>query len=638
MHKWLGGLTAAALLAGAPVAGASTVYTQTPQSPYAGSGSSPTAAFLQGDFDGDGRPDVFVGDSDGTYRVFLGLGDGTFQPTPASAPFPTTGIRQSFVSTVGRFNGDALDDVALTHLNSAGVTILLATGGGAFRVGPGSPYGADNGRAVAAGRVNGDAFTDLAVVTQTGNFTVLLGDGTGRFTPGFGPLALGSAPLLALGPIGAGPSEDVALGVSALTAGVGVLLNDGAGGFAPAPGSPFPTGTRSASRPHVADMNHDGLGDVAMSHSSSADNVVSVLLGTPSGTLASAPGSPFAAGVIGPSSTSDPALMGGDEHLDVVATGTQSDQITVLQGDGAGRLAPMQGTPFPSGATSPQASVISDYNGDGVNDIAYVVSNVERSIYVLLGRRAAVGDREVRFPATEPGRASGTETFHVTNTAAFPISFGGAAIAGPNAGDFLRGDDGCSGRTIAAGGGCDIGIRFLPSAAGARSATLTLAQDGDVLSAALSGTGTGAAGVLAPVAPSLTAFSVANATFAVARGGRASAARRRGRAPKRGTTFRATVSRAATLQIAIDRIQPGRRAGGSCRRPTRANRRARSCTRFVRRGTLTYAVRGGANALPWNGRFGRRAAAAGRYRATAIAVADGLTSNARTATFRIVRG
>jgi hypothetical protein len=72
MRKLLGGLALVVPLACAPTAVASTVYTQTPQSPYSGSGSSPTATFLQGDFDGDGRPDLFLGDADGTYRVFLG--------------------------------------------------------------------------------------------------------------------------------------------------------------------------------------------------------------------------------------------------------------------------------------------------------------------------------------------------------------------------------------------------------------------------------------------------------------------------------------------------------------------------------------------------------------------------------------
>jgi hypothetical protein len=636
MRKWLGGLVATLLLAGATSATATTVYTQTPQSPYSGSGSSPTAAFLQGDFDGDGRPDLFQADSDGTYRVFLGRGDGSFQAVPAAGPFPTTGGTTPFVSTVGRFNGDALDDVALTHLNSAGVTVLLATGGGAFTAAPGSPFATGNGRAVAAAQLNGDAFADLAFVSSAGELTILLGDGSGRFAIGFGPLALGSAPLIDLGRVDADPFVDLVFQVNSPTAGVQVLRNDGTGRFVLAPGGPFATATRFTSVPHVADLNEDGRGDVTMSHSSNLDNVISVLLGTgsPASLLAPALGSPFASGMIGPSSTSDPARMGGDDHLDVVATGTQSRQLAVLQGDGTGRLSPMQGTPFPAAEDSPQGSLIGDYDGNGVNDIAYTVSNLERSVYVLLGRRAAVADRgDLSFAATAVGGASATQSVHVTNTAAFAISFGGSSLDGPNAGDFVRAADTCSGQTVPAGQGCDVGMRFLPSGAGARSATLSLTQDGDVLRVALAGS------VATPI-PGLTAFGVAPRRFAVApRGGRAHTTARR-RRPARGTTFHATTANALRLVIALDRLVPGRRAGGRCVRSTRANRSGRRCVRHVQAGTLSLPVRDGKNTLRWSGRIGRRRVALppGRYRAVATARANGRTSRARRAAFTIVRG
>ncbi|HEU4701113.1 MAG TPA: FG-GAP-like repeat-containing protein [Conexibacter sp.] len=639
MRKRLAGLVTTLLLLGATSATATTVYTQTPQSPYSGSGSSPTAAFLQGDFDGDGRADLFQANGDGTYRVFLGRGDGSFQAVPASAPFPTTGGTTPFVSTVGRFNGDALDDVALTHLNSAGVTVLLATGGGAFAAAAGSPFATGNGRAVAEGRLNGDAFADLAFVSQAGELTTLLGDGSGRFAIGFGPFALGSTPLIDVGRIDADQFPDVALGVTSPLTGVQVLLNDGTGRFALAPGGPFATGTRFTSVPHVADLNEDGRGDVTMSHSSNLDNVVSVLLGTGSAAslLAPALGSTFASGAIGPSSTFDPAQLGNDGHLDVVATGTQSQQIAVLQGDGTGRLSLMQGTPFPAAVTSPQSTAIGDYDGNGVNDIAYTVSNVERSLYVLLGRRAAIADRTaLAFDPVAIGGASAALTVRLTNTAAFPISFGGASIDGPHAGDFARGTDTCSGQTIpAAGGGCDVAVRFLPSATGARGATLTLPQDGDLFRVALSGLG-GSQG------PRLTAFSVRPRRFAVApRGGRARATARRGsRRVARGTTFRATTANATRLVIALDRLLPGRRAGGRCARPTRANRGGRRCVRHVQAGTLAFPVRDGHNTLRWSGRIGRRriALAPGSYRAVATARRNGPTSRARSAAFTIVRG
>ena len=50
---WLGGFAVAGALAAAPPAVATTVFTQTPESPYAGSGASPTATFLTGEMDAD---------------------------------------------------------------------------------------------------------------------------------------------------------------------------------------------------------------------------------------------------------------------------------------------------------------------------------------------------------------------------------------------------------------------------------------------------------------------------------------------------------------------------------------------------------------------------------------------------------
>lgn len=423
-----------------------------------------------------------------------------------------------------------------------------------------------------------------------------------------------------------------------------VLLNDGTGRFTPAPGSPFATATRYSGDTWIADMNGDGLGDAVVSHGSSLDNTVSVLLGAANGSLSLAPGSPFPSGEIGPVSTSPPARIGSDDKLDVVAAGSQSDQIAVLQGDGSGRLTPMEGSPFATppftGAVFPLYSEVGDYNGDGVADIAYVAANTANSLYVLLGRRAAIAsDRSLRFADTAPGGASDAQSVRVTNTAAFPITFGGASVDGPAAGDFLRGADSCSGQTIVAGGSCDVALRFVPSAAGARSATLTLVQDGDLLRVALAGTGAAGGGTggggPAP-APSLSAFGISNRVFAVAGTG----GRSRHRAPKRGTAFRARTAHALRLAVALERSEPGRRGrGGRCVKPTRANRRARRCTRRVQAGTLVYTVRDGSNTLRWSGRIGRRAAPAGSYRAVATARdGHGRTSRPRSVSFRIVKG
>ena len=110
-------------------------------------------------------------------------------------------------------------------------------------------------------------------------------------------------------------------------------------------------------------------------------------------------------------------------------------------------------------------------------------------------------------------------------------------------------------------------------------------------------------------------------------------------AARRGTAFLFTLSENATVRIAILRERAGRRKRGRCVKPTPALRRARRCTRLVRRGTLVRSGRlAGANRVPFSGRIGRRALPRGRYRSRLVAIdAAGNRSAARTVRFRVTR-
>jgi PKD domain len=145
----------------------------------------------------------------------------------------------------------------------------------------------------------------------------------------------------------------------------------------------------------------------------------------------------------------------------------------------------------------------------------------------------------------------------------------------------------------------------------------------------------GGGGVLPPV-PSLSSFTNANSSFAVRSLPRA-AGRKRPR-PKRGTTFRYTLSAAAkSVKVSFDALVPGKRSGRSCVKPTKRLKRARSCTRTVAKGGIAGPAAAGRNSLAWDGRIKRKALASGRYKATARATDRfGRLSNARTLTFTIV--
>ncbi len=130
-------------------------------------------------------------------------------------------------------------------------------------------------------------------------------------------------------------------------------------------------------------------------------------------------------------------------------------------------------------------------------------------------------------------------------------------------------------------------------------------------------------------APRLTALSARPRNFRT---------RRRAGRPA-GTTLRFRLSEAATVRVGVERATRGRRVGGGCVRPTRANRSKRACVRYVvLRGGVTRRLRAGSVRLRFAGRLGGRRLARGRYRLALVATdAAGLASTTRRVTVRILR-
>ncbi len=108
---------------------------------------------------------------------------------------------------------------------------------------------------------------------------------------------------------------------------------------------------------------------------------------------------------------------------------------------------------------------------------------------------------------------------------------------------------------------------------------------------------------------------------------------------KKGTAFRFTLSESATVRIAIERRQTGRRRGGKCVKPTRALRAAKRCTRFVKTGTLTRRdLAAGKRSVAFSGRIGRKALKPGSYRAVLTATdSAGKTGKPVQVAFKVVR-
>jgi hypothetical protein len=101
--------------------------------------------------------------------------------------------------------------------------------------------------------------------------------------------------------------------------------------------------------------------------------------------------------------------------------------------------------------------------------------------------RATGGD----FGSQLVGTSSIVQTFVVTNIGSQPLDISAATLdASGNPSDFTVADDACAGESLLYKQSCTIGVRFTPSAAGARSARIDLSDNEQTpMTIALSGTG-----------------------------------------------------------------------------------------------------------------------------------------------------
>jgi hypothetical protein len=367
-----------------------------PKVDYA-AGSGPISA-TRGDFNADGIQDMAVTNNySNSVSIYMGngsagQGNGTFA---AKVDYPTGTAPRSLAA--GDFNSDGILDLTILNYDSNNVSVLLGNGSsgrgnGTFAPKVDYPTGTQP-NSVTTGDFNADRILDLAVVNALSHsVSILLGNGSsGRGNGTFAPkvdYTTGSwSVYLTTGDFNADGILDVAV-ANAGPNNVGVFLGNGSGGrgdgtFAAIVN--YPTGVTPVSVT-TGDFNVDGILDLALSNQDS--NSVSILLGNGSGGRGDGT---FRPKVDYPTGTSPDSVTTGDFNrdgiLDLVVANDDSNDVSLLLGNGGvgkgdGTFAPK--ADYPAG-TRPWSVTASDFNADGISDLA-VVNFGSNNLSVLLGK------------------------------------------------------------------------------------------------------------------------------------------------------------------------------------------------------------------------------------------------------------
>jgi hypothetical protein len=144
-------------------------------------------------------------------------------------------------------------------------------------------------------------------------------------------------------------------------------------------------------------------------------------------------------------------------------------------------------------------SIFGQYFSGTIDDVR--VYNVARSVTQIQadmnssinssGPQASPSPTSIDFGSQATGSTSAARTVTLTNAGNATLTINSITVGGTNGGDFSQSNT--CGTSLAASASCTISVRFTPSAAGSRSASIAIADNapGSPQTVALSGSGTG---------------------------------------------------------------------------------------------------------------------------------------------------
>ncbi len=323
-------------------------------------GHSPVSLSVA-DINLDGIPDIVVtNSSDGTVSVMRGNGNGTFIP-----PSTLTAGKNPVSVIVQDVNGDGYPDLIVADNGSNDIAEFLGFGNGGFQAAQFTKTSFPP-TYLASADFNNDGIPDLIALAEDANVVMMFtGGNQGKLTASGTYLVPNLSASLSVADYNGDGALDLLIPDTDRGSPV-LLLGRGDGTLTAPPVYASANGVTSLA---TGDFNHDGKADLIMTGVNSTASSLSLLLGNGNGQFQS----PINIPAPGPTTMVAVGDLNRDGLLDMAVLGSQ---LTILLNQGNDTF--RQGAQY--SAVTP--SVIADFNGDGIPDIAGPMSG---NLGMLLG-------------------------------------------------------------------------------------------------------------------------------------------------------------------------------------------------------------------------------------------------------------